>query len=272
MVDFSVCLETVFTDSTIEERIAKIATSGYRAIEFWHPEATWDGKQINDALAKDAAAISQACKEHGVTVSGFLINAWDGQYGGCPVHDGSLAPFLEQVHKMIAFAEAIDCHTLAVLSGTINPNLSRPSMRSNLEKALAEAAEIADRHNRTLVLEPLNILVDHGGYYLDSTTEAIEIIDTVASPRLKLLYDIYHMQIMEGNVISTIEQHIDRIGHFHSAAVPGRAEHFDGELDYASILQRIESLGYEACFGLEYFPQMADHEASLRRIREYLRL
>ena len=172
---------------------------------------------------------------------------------------------------MIAFAEAIDCHTLAVLSGTVDPNLSRPRMRSNLEKALAEAAEIAGRHDRTLVLEPLNTLVDHAGYYLHSTAEAIEIIDTVASPQLKLLYDIYHMQIMEGNIVSTIEQNIDRIGHFHSAAVPGRAEHFDGELDYAHILRRIESLGYEACLGLEYFPQMADHGASLDKIRSYLR-
>ena len=271
MVTLSVCMESVFTDSPIEERIAKIAASGYRAIEFWHPEATWDGKQIDGTLEKDATVISQACKEHDVTVAGFVLNAWDGLYGGCPVHDGALTLFLDQVHKMIAFAEAIDCHTLAVLSGTIDPDLSRPQMRSNLEKALAEAAEIAGRHDRTLVLEPLNTLVDHAGYYLHSTAEAIEIIEAVASPRLKLLYDIYHMQIMEGNIVSTIEQNTDRIGHFHSAAVPGRREHFDGELDYANILRRIESLGYDACFGLEYFPQMADHAASLQNIREYLR-
>ena len=72
MVTLSVCLETVFTDSPIEERIARIAASGYRAIEFWHPEATWDGKKIDDALAKDAVVISQSCKEHGVTVASVL--------------------------------------------------------------------------------------------------------------------------------------------------------------------------------------------------------
>ena len=269
-VNLSVCLETLFTELPVEERVAQIAACGYSAVEFWHPEATWDGKQINAALAKDASAIRQACREHGVTVCGFVLNAWDGVYGGCPVHDDAFAPFIEQVHKMIAFAEAIDCRALAVLSGTVDPGLSRPRMRANLEKALAAAAEIAGRHGCSLFLEPLNTLVDHAGYYLHSTAEAIEILDAVASPHLKLLYDIYHMQIMEGNVLATIERHIQRIGHFHSAAVPGRAELFAGELDYSNILRRIAALGYEATFGLEYFPQVADHQASLKRTRQYL--
>ncbi len=75
---------------------------------------------------------------------------------------------------------------------------------------------------------------------------------------------------MEGNVIATIERNIDIIGHFHAAGVPGRAELFDTELNYPAIVKRIDALGYQGCFGLEYFPRMKDHRASLRQIRDYL--
>ena len=136
-------------------------------------------------------------------------------------------------------------------------------MRENLENALGEAVGIAAKAGFTLLLEPLNTLVDHAGYYLDSTAAAAEIIRGINSPHLRLLYDVYHMQIMEGKVIATIERNIDIIGHFHSAGVPGRAELFDTELNYPAIVKRIDSLGYNGCFGLEYFPRMADHRASL---------
>jgi hydroxypyruvate isomerase len=171
---------------------------------------------------------------------------------------------------MIDFAKAIDCHRGITLSGTVDPALSRSQMRQNLESALGEAAAIAATADFTLLLEPLNTLVDHAGYYLDSTAEAAEIIRSVHSPHLRLLYDVYHMQIMEGKVIRTIERNIDIIGHFHSAGVPGRAELFDSELNYPAIVKRIDALGYEGCFGLEYFPRMTDHKASLEAILSYL--
>ena len=271
MVTLGVCLETVFTDLPVEERIGKIAAAGFVSVEFWHPEATWDGKGINANLPKDAAGIRQACSEHGVTVNDFVLNAWDGLYGGCPVRGEDRGVFIEQVHKMIAFAEAIGCRKLAVLSGTVEAGLSRPHMRQNLENALAEAVEIAQKHGFTLLLEPLNTLVDHPGYYLHSTAEAVKIVRAVDSKHLKVLYDIYHMQIMEGNVLATIEKHLAQIGHFHSAGVPGRAEHFDNELDYPNIIRHIEALGYDGGFGLEYFPRMSDHTASLTSILSHLR-
>ncbi len=270
MANLGVCLETVFTDLPVEERIGKIAEAGFNCVEFWHPEATWDGQGINDRLPKQPDAIAQSCREHGVVVNDFVLNAWDGLYGGCPVKAEDRGRFLEQVHKMIDFAGRIGVTKAAVLSGTIDPALSRAQMRENLENALGEATEIAQKNEFVLLLEPLNTLVDHAGYYLESTAEAVEILRAIDSPHLKLLYDIYHMQIMEGNVIATIEKHIDAIGHFHSAAVPGRGEHFDGELDWPTILRRIDASGYEGGFGLEYFPKMSDPMASLKKVRSYL--
>jgi hydroxypyruvate isomerase len=270
MVRLSVCLETVFTDLPAGERIGRIAEAGFRDVEFWHPEATFDGRGLRFDWAKDAAALRDACRRHGANLNDFAMHAWDGSIGGSPVKSGDRPQYLAQIAKMIEFAKEAGCARGITLSGTVDPTLSRAQMRGNLESALAEAAEIAAKADFTLLLEPLNTLVDHPGYYLDSTAEAAEIIRSINSPHLKLLYDVYHMQIMEGKLIATIERNIDVIGHFHSAGVPGRAELFDTELNFPAIVKRIDALGYQGCFGLEYFPRMSDHRASLEAIRDYL--
>jgi hydroxypyruvate isomerase len=270
MVRLSVCLETVFTDLPADERIARIAAAGLRDVEFWHPEGTFDGKQVRFDWPKDAVGLCAACQQHGVAINDFALHAWDGSIGGSPVKATDRAKYLAQIRKMIDFAKSIGCTKGITLSGTVDPMLSRSQMRENLEDALGEAVGIAAKAGFTLLLEPLNTLVDHPGYYLDSTAEAAEIIRGINSPHLRLLYDVYHMQIMEGKVIATIERNIDIIGHFHSAGVPGRAELFDTELNYPAIVKRIDALGYQGCFGLEYFPRMTDHAASLEAIRRHL--
>ena len=270
MVKLSVCLETLFTDLPVPERIARIAEAGFCCVEFWHPEATFDGRQLRFDRAKQPAELCQACRQHGVSINDFALHAWDGSIGGSPVKAADRDLYLAQICKMIDFAQTIGCTKGITLSGTVDPALSRGQMRANLQRALADAVEIARTANFTLLLEPLNTLVDHPGYYLDSATEGAEIVRSIGSPHLKLLYDVYHMQVMEGSVIATIERNIDIIGHFHSAGVPGRAELFDTELNYPAILKRIDALGYQGCFGLEYFPRMNDHRASLEQIRSYL--
>ncbi|MBN2292753.1 MAG: TIM barrel protein [Pirellulales bacterium] len=270
MVTLGVCLETVFTDLPVEQRIAKIAEAGYAAVEFWHPEGTFDGSQVDFDQPKDAAALSQACIQHGLVLNDFAMHAWDGSIGGSPVKAEDREIYLAQIRKMIEFGKAAGCDKGITLSGTVDPELSRGEMRANLEKALAEAVELAVEADFTLLLEPLNTLVDHPGYYLDSSSEGFEIVRAINSPNLKLLYDVYHMQIMEGNLIATIEKNIDQIGHFHSAGVPGRAELFGTELDYPTIVQAIQKTGYQGAFGLEYFPKMTDHGESLARILEYI--
>ena len=142
-----------------------------------------------------------------------------------------------------------------------------------LQSALVEAKE------RNLKPDQQNILCLLSRYYINHsnwseacrcTGEALEIVRAINHPRLKILYDVYHMQIMEGNVLAMIERLLPWIGHFHAAGVPGRGELFGSELNYPEILRFIESLGYEGTFGLEYFPKMADHDASLCETLEYL--
>lgn len=271
MVTLSVCMEPIYPKLPVDDRIAKIAEAGFTSVEFWHPEGTWDGSTVRMDWAKDAGDLRRVCARHGVTLNDFAMHAWDGSIGGCPVRPGDRTKYLAQIRKMVAFAQEAGCRKGITLSGTVDPALSRAEMRKNLEEALAEAVVIAEQADFTLLLEPLNTLVDHPGYYLDSSVEGVEIVRKIGSRHLKLLYDVYHMQIMEGNVLATIEKNIEWIGHFHAAGVPGRGELFHCELDYPVIVTKIESLGYEGAFGLEYFPKLADHGQSLSANLECLR-
>jgi len=115
----------------------------------------------------------------------------------------------------------------------------------------------------------LNTRYDHPGYWLTSSDRAAQICRQVGSSRLRLLFDCYHMQIMEGDLLNHIRQNLDVIGHFHSAGVPGRHEVFEGEVNYAYLVKQIEQSGYQGVFALEYAPSL-DEETSLRRTLAYL--
>lgn len=267
MAKFDVCLECFFTDLPYEDRIKKIADLGFDCVEFWHPEGTWNGLTIDEKIPKNPEVMRQVCDETGVSVAGFVLNAWDGLYGGCPVNSDDHSKFIEQVYKMIDFAEKINCGSAVIMSGTLIDGLTRTQMRQNMDKAFGRALEIAQKKDFTLLIEPLNTPVDHGGFYLDSTAEAVEIVHHFNSPNMKLVYDIYHMQIMDGNVVDTIKDNIDIIGQMHVAGVPGRNEPDQCELNYPYIFKKADEFGYSGRFGLEYFPTI-DSAKSLKRQRD----
>ncbi|MFZ2014706.1 MAG: TIM barrel protein, partial [Nocardioides sp.] len=139
-----------------------------------------------------------------------------------------------------------------------------------LVENLKRAAEVVEPLGISLCLEALNTLVDHAGYFLNSARLGFEVVREVGSPQVKLLYDVYHMQIMEGNLIATINEHVGAIGHFHSAGVPGRHELFTGELDYRNIIKAVDAAGYQGYFGLEYWPTY-DQRQSLADTLKYLK-
>ena len=269
MAKISVCAECFFTDLPFEQRVKKIADIGYKHIEFWHPEGTFNGSDIDFSQAKDASALNEVAKEAGVAYNDFAFGAWDGSIGGNATNSADHEKWLQQGQKMLDFANAIGCPKGIILSGMTQSDLTVEQMNKNLRIAFGKAAQMAEKAGITLVIEPLNSLVDHGGYYLEKTEEAVNIIREINSPNLKLLFDVYHMQIMQGNILDFIEKNIDIIGHFHSAGVPGRAELFDTEVNYPVIIKKIDELGYDGCFGLEYFPKLDDTE-SLKKTLEYL--
>jgi hydroxypyruvate isomerase len=269
MAKLSVCAECFFTNLPFEKRIEKIAAIGYKYIEFWHPEGTFDGKGVDFSKAKNAKSLKKTAKDNGIIINDFAFSAWDGSIGGNATNDKDHTKYLDQIQKMLDFANEIGCKKGIILSGMTQKNLSKEKMIANLTKAYTKAVKMAEKAKITLVLEPLNTLVDHAGFFLDGTEESVKIVRKINSPNLKLLYDVYHMQIMQGNIIDFLSKNIDIVGHFHSAGVPGRAELFDTEVNYPAIIKTIDKLGYKGCFGLEYFPKL-DHAKSLKQTLKYL--
>ena len=135
---------------------------------------------------------------------------------------------------------------------------------------LKEAKPILEDSGVTIMIEPLNTLVNHPGYYLWSAVEAFDIIHEVDHPLVKVVYDIYHQQVMEGNIIPNITNNLDCIAHLHSAGHPGRIDLQFGENDYKVIFKRVDEAGYKGACGLEFRPTLGGVESLKEFRRIYL--
>ncbi len=145
----------------------------------------------------------------------------------------------------------------------------RAEQHAAIVETLRQARPILEKSGVTIMLEPLNTLVNHPGYYLWSAVEGFEIIRELNHPLVKLVYDIYHQQVMEGNIIPNITKNLDCIAHLHSAGHPGRNELQYGENDYKVIFAAVDKAGYQGACGLEYRPLLPPEESLLEAKRIY---
>lgn len=257
-----VCIEPIFKPLSMTERAKRVRDAGFDAVEFWF----YDFDTSTGETKRDVAEFGRFCAENGIRINNAVVNSPDAGIGGSLVDPGDRGKYLERLKETIKVCKDIDCHAAITCTGNTLPGVPVESQRQSIIDTLRAAAEVCEAEDFTLFLEPLNTLVDHEGYFLDSAEAGGEIVRAVNSPRVRLLFDIYHMQIMAGNIISRIEKLMDVIGHFHSAGVPGRHELDSGELNYPNILRAIDGLGYSGLFGLEYWPT-GDNAESLKRMR-----
>ena len=145
----------------------------------------------------------------------------------------------------------------------------RAEQHAAIVETLRQARPILEKSGVTIMLEPLNTLVNHPGYYLWSAVEGFEIIRELNHPLVKLVYDIYHQQVMEGNIIPNITGNLDCIAHLHAAGHPGRNELQFGENDYNVIFAAVDRAGYTGACGLEYTPLMPPEESLAEALRRY---
>lgn len=230
------------------DRIAATRDAGYQAFEFW----SW--------LNKDMNAILDAKEKSGLECAAF------GAAGGTLLDPANHRKYADTLSQAAEWAKKLRCDSLIVTTGNTLPDVPREKQWDDLRRGLEGVAKAAQAGGVVAVVEPLNSKVDHKGYFLDHVPDGLTLVEEINNPHLKLLYDMYHGQIMDGDVISTLEQNIDKIGHFHVADVPGRHEPGTGELNYANIFKRIDASGYKAFVGLEYRPS-GDHAASLVQVR-----
>ncbi len=145
----------------------------------------------------------------------------------------------------------------------------REEQHAAIVETLRQAKPILDEYGIIIMLEPLNSYYNHPGYYLTSSLEGFDIVREVDHPLVKIVYDIYHQQIMEGNIIPNVTNNLDCIAHLHGAGHPGRHEMWNGESDYKVILDAIDKAGYTGAIGLEYSPLMDPVESLLEAKRRY---
>lgn len=250
-VRLSVCIDMIMTDLPFLERMERVKRLGYPAFEFW------------DWKSKDIDAIIRKKNELGLEIATIMGSGWKPLFT-----EEARKAFVSEIQASLAAAKRLGSKTLIVTTGFEDKRISRAEQHAHYVAALKAAATFAEQAQLTLVLEPLNTKVDHPGYYLQTAKEGFEILDEVGSPAVKMLFDIYHHQIMEGNVIQDITKNISKIAHFHVADVPGRHEPGTGEINYANVFRAIASTGYQGFVGLEFKPSRAADET----LREVLKL
>lgn len=251
------CVETVFKDLPFPDRIRKAGDLGMRHVEMWLVDASVKGS---------AADLARVAGQSGVTITNSVVAS--------PAAGGLTDPacrdaWLAQAEATLAFNREAGIGASIVCTGNVVDGMDDEAMLQSVLDGLKPTVDMAEKYGVTLILEPLNTLVDHPGYWLTSSDRGADICRRLASPRMRLLFDCYHMQIMEGNLLAHIERNLDVIGHFHSAGVPGRHELFKSEVHYPFLISAVEEMGYDGVFGLEYMPAM-EHEASLAETLRYL--
>lgn len=239
-----------FKNTPLHEAIKTCSQLGYDAVEMWKAP---DGAEL------DAAA--DACARYGVEFIAICTDAFS------MTADGDLPFYLAGLETACAKAKRLGVKKLISQVGA-DTSAPRERQRGNIVRCLTAAAPVLEENGLTLVIEPLNTLVDHKGYYLVSAAEGFEIVRQVGSARVKLLYDVYHQQVSEGNIIANITAGIDLIGHLHAAGCPGRHELQSGELDYKRVFAAADAAGYEGVCALEYKPTLPPLEslAETRRL------
>lgn len=180
-------------------------------------------------------------------------------------NDPALHSALEaETHRRLALAQKHGILNLVVFSGNRREGLSDEAGLENTALGLSRVAPAAEEAGVTLLLELLNSKRDHAGYQCDQTAWGAEVCRRVGSPRVKLLYDIYHLQVMEGDLIHTMEAHHGEIGHYHTAGNPGRRDLDQAqEISYPPLLRAIAATGYTGFIGHEFAPK-GDPVAALR--------
>jgi hydroxypyruvate isomerase len=162
--------------------------------------------------------------------------------------------FLHELRLCIEAAKAVDCTRLEVLTGNCLPDVSREEQMDTCVETLRAALPLLEANDMTAVVELLNCNVDHPGYFLNTVEDGVEIVQRTGSAHVKLLLDIYHVQVMQGNIIQRIRDSFDEVGQYHFADVPGRHEPGTGEINFRNVFRAIYDLKYEGYITAEYHP------------------
>lgn len=251
-MQYSLCIDSIYPKENLEEKLTRIKQAGFKFIEFWD----WRDKNFNLIM------------NSGLKVSNFSGN----RISSLTLDDKEKV--IQEVNASIDAAKKLKCDRMMLLSdilegdGSVKINsISSEKKLLRLYDNLKILVEIAKKRDIMLVIEPLNSLKDHKNYFLDNFQTTLKLVKSINSENLKILYDTYHMQIMEGNVLETLQKYHQFIGYIHGANVPYRCEPWTGELDFRFILKELSKV-YSGFVGFEFFVKGKDF--TYRKLYEWI--
>jgi hydroxypyruvate isomerase len=236
---YSACIEMLFKDESEDyaDRIHRARAAGFAAVEFWR----WRDK--------DLAAIGQALQTTGAALEAILVEP-----KAALTDRDQHAAFLQALEETVETAERLGARGVIAQVGQELPDIDREAQTEAILACLAEAVPLLADTRMCLMIEPLNTVLDHPGYFLSSTREGLDIVEQVGSPTVRLLYDIYHSAMMGEEPVAVLNGRTKLVGHVHFADAPGRGEPGSGSLDWRACLALLRRQGYAGRIGLEYRP------------------
>lgn len=257
MPRFAANLHYLFTEVPFLDRFAAASQAGFRAVEFQVPY-DYEPAQLRERLDR-----------HGLRMVLFdaPMGDWAAGDRGLAAVPGREEEFRASLPRAVRYAEALDCDLVHVMAGTIGPGVDYAQAEHTYIDNLRHAAAFFEPRGVRVVIEPINRrlgLVQGGpsyttegmhGYFLNHTDHARRVIEQVGSDNLFLHLDVYHMQMLEGNLSETLRANLDRLRHVQIAGVPGRHEPSVGEINYPYLFDLLDEAGYDGWVGCEYRPR-----------------
>ena len=248
----SVRVEPLFPTLTLPMQLERVAAAGYQGYEF------------GDWRAADPKRIVALQRRLGIECVCLVGNRGVNPKGMGLCDPAERAGFLAEIQASAEAAQKFETKKMVVLSGFKAPGMTREAQHASMVEGMKRAHDIVSKYGVTMIVEVINTLAkieplnptgdNHANYFLDHTPEAFAMVREVGSPYFQILYDLYHVQIMEGNLIETIRANIANIGHIHVADVPGRHAPGTGEINFANVFRAIHETGYKGYAGMEYIP------------------
>jgi len=241
---FAANLTMLFGEMPVMDRFAAAKAAGFRGVEYLFPY-DFEKAELQEQLQQHDLAL---------VLHNLPAGNWAAGERGIAILPDRVKEFRDGVHRAIDYAKALDCRQLNCLVGIAPDDADTFELNEVLVSNLCYAADALGRERIKLLIEPINTL-DIPGFFLNRTEQAAQIISDVRSHNLFIQYDIYHMQIMEGDVARSLQKHLDRIGHVQLADNPGRHEPGTGEINYPFLFRHLDAIGYRGWVGCEYKPR-----------------
>lgn len=230
---FSLCIGA-YPQKDVVYHLEKVKEHGFDGLEYYAWWSLDNLQQIAKEQERIGVGISAVCTK--------FISLVD---------EAQRDAYIEGIRETIEACKILNVRSVISQTGNVIEGLSREVQRQAMVETLKRCAPLFEEAGIVLEVEPLNGLVNHVGHFLQRSDESVEVIDQVDSPNVKLVFDVYHQQITEGNVIRNATGYIDRINHYHIADNPGRKQPGTGELNYVNILRAIKETGFDGFIGLE---------------------